>query len=669
MMAAWPWHLASFVLLVVGLVVVVRHHHRRSHMAQAVRAATAVLAVAVWMAMLPHGGSALVDSPAVAPDSAVGALLMTVQAFAANLGLDDVKGWADGGGVAQIAETVYLDVLLTAAPIMSIGFVLSLFEGLTTRVMLRWWRWDEVVIFTTFDERSVSLGEELARRHAEGGGRRVAYLFTGADPNNADLLQRASALGARFVPGGVADLPRRWRKPAGALRIVCLGDDLAATVSAAERALAVDEIRTRPDADVYVIVGPEVTRLAFNVDEKTLRASVHIVDPVRAGVYQWLWAEAGRPDGNLLGAMTHDATATLRAVIFGVGTYGEQVLRALSWFGQLDNSHGTPCRLDLHGIDVDPHRESRLRADVPGLFELSSVAELPRQDAALSLTVHAGVDATTTDVDRILKAMEPVSLFWVATGDDTRNIRIAQRLRREIARGRISVAQTAAIVVVLTAGSRRSQLPAQAAGSWPAIVPFDALDTQVLAGSILDSPMEKAGRIAHLSWLTHDPERIKDPSAWADAARDFWLDLYCYRSSLATAIHGRARVAMGLSGAAKSAGDRSKFELRRLRRIEHARWSAYIRSEGFIAGPHKDTEVALTHNKLVRYAKLLPEDRAKDDNDLTTATNCLLRLREELRAADAPRSRSQIQDILDTVLPGDGKPRPELLSGGPSRSR
>ena len=52
--------------------------------------------------------------------------------------------------------------------------------------------------------------------------------------------------------------------------------------------------------------------------------------------------------------------------------------------------------------------------------------------------------------------------------------------------------------------------------------------------------------------------------------------------------------------------------------LEHNRWNAYMRSEGYVYGgtpePEGRNDLAKMHNCLVRFELLSPEDKAKDDD-------------------------------------------------------
>ena len=69
----------------------------------------------------------------------------------------------------------------------------------------------------------------------------------------------------------------------------------------------------------------------------------------------------------------------------------------------------------------------------------------------------------------------------------------------------------------------------------------------------------------------------------------------------------------GIAGVDKEPCDRTEEELVGLRVLEHQRWNAYMRSEGFTYAP-KRNNLAKTHHCLVPFGELSLEEQKKDDD-------------------------------------------------------
>lgn len=117
------------------------------------------------------------------------------------------------------------------------------------------------------------------------------------------------------------------------------------------------------------------------------------------------------------------------------------------------------------------------------------------------------------------------------------------------------------------------------------------------------------------------PVKDKKQSKSSAAQSSFWKYEYFYRSSVAKAMHERLRVKLYNEcllknsdfAAAIAAGDwrtRSAEQTHAICYVEHARWNAFMRTEGFRYGVRND--LAKTHNNLVTTEQLSSDDLRKD---------------------------------------------------------
>ena len=97
---------------------------------------------------------------------------------------------------------------------------------------------------------------------------------------------------------------------------------------------------------------------------------------------------------------------------------------------------------------------------------------------------------------------------------------------------------------------------------------------------------------------------------------EFWTYEYNYRSSIASAIHMKARIHCGIPGANKKEGELSLEERDIIEVLEHRRWNAYMRAEGYIFSGSNDkssrNDLAKMHHDLVDFSSLTEEEKRKD---------------------------------------------------------
>ena len=119
--------------------------------------------------------------------------------------------------------------------------------------------------------------------------------------------------------------------------------------------------------------------------------------------------------------------------------------------------------------------------------------------------------------------------------------------------------------------------------------------------SIIDSELEGEALKSHMKWGKED---------------EFWTYEYNYRSSIASAIHMRARIKCGISGAGKNEDQLTDEEIKTIETLEHRRWNAYMRAEGYVFSGSTDkktrNDLAKMHHDLVDFSSLSEEEKAKD---------------------------------------------------------
>ena len=83
-------------------------------------------------------------------------------------------------------------------------------------------------------------------------------------------------------------------------------------------------------------------------------------------------------------------------------------------------------------------------------------------------------------------------------------------------------------------------------------------------------------------------------------------------------MHIKAKILCKINGADKKTEDLKDDEKYQIEKLEHRRWNAYMRSQGYVfSGSLKDesrNNLAKAHNKLIPFDMLSEEDKRKDSN-------------------------------------------------------
>jgi hypothetical protein len=189
----------------------------------------------------------------------------------------------------------------------------------------------------------------------------------------------------------------------------------------------------------------------------------------------------------------------------------------------------------------------------------------------------------------------------VALGSDDANINAAVRLRMLFER----VGTHPVIHAIVYNSQQRKALTGirNYRGQAYDITFIGDLESSFTEKVIIDSELEADALRRHLKW---------------GAEEEFWTYEYNYRSSVASAIHMRARIHCKIPGADKTEEMLTEQERDGIEVLEHRRWNAYMRSEGYVFSGSTDkksrNDLAKMHHDLVNFADLSEEEKRKDSS-------------------------------------------------------
>ena len=270
------------------------------------------------------------------------------------------------------------------------------------------------------------------------------------------------------------------------------------------------------------------------------------------------------------------------------------MVKALTWYGQMDG-----YKLELHAFDKDPLAEEKFVALAPELMSEDYNGADVEGEAQYQITVHSGIDVDTITFANEIAKLNNATYVVVALGDDDVNIRTAVNLRMYFERLKIHPVIQA---IVYNSQQRKALEGIENYRKQAYDIRFIGdLDSSYTEAVIIDSELENDALRRHLKWGKEE---------------EFWTYLYNYRSSMASAIHMKARIACGIPGANKTEEELTGEEQKTIETLEHRRWNAYMRAEGYVYSGSNDkssrNDLAKMHHDLVDFSSLTEEEKRKD---------------------------------------------------------
>ncbi len=512
----------------------------------------------------------------------------TIQVFTINVSctfiLDTLSSRA---GVIYSAYSVYMTVAFITAPVLTFGFVISFFNDFTANLRCLLFRSQTMYVFSGLEERSLALAEDLARTKEK---HIIAFADAG-DGVSQELLTGAHAIDAVCLRKDILSLRFGYRNRNAKLVFFLISDDEQKNLTGA-LGLA-GQYGDWEHAEMYVVsTETEGELLLMEASQKQMR--VRRINPVRSLISHTLYEEGHRLFENV--RLQPDGEKLISAVIVGMDRYGTEMVKALSWYCQMDG-----YRVEIDAFDSDPLSEERFGAACPELLSDRLNGRKIPGEAEYTIRIHPGIDVQTKQFNDMIRQLPAVTYVFVSLGSDEANIRMAAEMRMLTAR----YGSDPQIVAVVGHSERKEALKdIRNYRGQPYRLEFIGDERSFWSEKVIISSELEA-------------EALKGHLKWGEEA-EFWRYEYNYRSSVASAIHRRARIACKMPGAGKDTEELTLKERDLLEDLEHRRWNAYMRSEGYVYSGSTDkasrNDLAKVHHDLVPFQALTEEEKRKDSS-------------------------------------------------------
>lgn len=522
----------------------------------------------------------------------------SIRMFVVDTGADDILGMLtrDVLGSMLLPYKILAATLYLLAPIFTLGVVLQYFSNTFERLRLHLKKNQDLYIFSELNARSLEIASDMWNC-AKGSGRRLEIVFCCSDKNdsvNTDQEKSARKLNAVLLPEEIVHVRLNSQKrmvnyymiskddDANVDQTLKMIDDMAGGSTwytqqrLCQRNVTIHCYATSAEAEI----------LLDAKDKQDLK--VVLVDEVRDAVYEQLY-EYPLYTNRVWNDGTQRNVLTL--LILGGGKAGCEFLKAAVWSGQMIS-----YKLNVHLVDLEGARlKERLEEECPELL----VDEVDYQ-----ISIHEG-DIFSSTMQRELDALGQVDYCVSALGDDETSIRAAVWMRRYfcakadcadpfICAYVRSAAKKAAVSELSENTRRKTSLSYD-------IVPFGC------GGAYYGNESDAAFILEYLGLGVQSHyfrlNRESDTESRRYAAQNFYEKQGNRRSSIANGMHistklwemgyGILRVPETGKEAecyrrcvkpvdfAEILGSLKKTERAAYYNLEHERWMAYIRTEGW----------------------------------------------------------------------------------------
>ncbi len=520
-------------------------------------------------------------------------------------------------------------ILYVAAPLLTFGFILSFFKNFSAyrKVLVR--PGADAYIFSDLNEKSVSLAQSIRKKD-----KNALLLFTDVyekeEEKLAELIEKVKELDGICFKNDIISLHLPPRAPESKIYLFAIGEDDSENISQALYLTRKEgPYRYRKNTRLFVFsVTAEGELVLSNIQsgireecaengKKRPRILVKRVNDIRALVNRTLYNQGKTLFDNAIDI--GNGEKLISVLVLGTGGQGGEMIKALSWFGQMETLD-TKYRIKINGFDRDKNAKEKFEALCPELLDEAYNGIYVDGEAQYRIDIHGKIDVDTSTFINKVKQIGLVSYVFVSLGSDELNVKTAVALRTLFERMHLPKEKTIIQAVVYDSKNKKALENAKNAFGDEYMIDFVGdRDTLYSADIIIDSKLEKEALAIHERYMSAE-DMEKDPDRIS-----FWGYEYNYNSSMASAIHNSIRVQLDVPGAGKEEGTLTERELAFIEVLEHRRWNAYMRSEGYVYSGSKDkrsrNNLGKMHHNLVCFDDLPEEDKRKDSIVATKRRN------------------------------------------------
>ncbi len=519
--------------------------------------------------------------------------------------------------------TAHGAILFVFAPFLTFGFILSFFKNFAAYRKVIFHPTADVYVFSELNEKSVALAQSI--REKDG---KALLLFTDVyekeEEKISELLEKAKEIDGICFRNDMISLSLPLRAPGSKIFLFAIGEEDSENISQTLYLVRKEgPYRYRKNTRVFVFSVTAEGELVISNIQSELRKEFasakeskkeppHIlvkrVNDIRALISRTLYDQGKTFFDNAIDL--GDGEKLISVLVLGTGGQGGEMIKALSWFGQMETLD-TKYRIKINGFDRDKRAKEKFEALCPELLDESYNGIYVNGEAQYRIDIHGKMDVETSTFINKVKEIGQITYVFVSLGSDELNVKTAVMLRTLFERMHLDKNKVTIQAVVYDSKSKKALENARDAfGDEYKIEFVGDRDTLYSADIIIDSGLERAALDIHERHMS-DEAKAEDPDRIT-----FWGYEYNYNSSMASAIHNAVRIEMGVPGAGKDEDSLTEEEKAFIEVLEHRRWNAYMRSEGFVYSGSKDkasrNNLGKMHHNLVCYEELPDEDKRKD---------------------------------------------------------
>ena len=498
----------------------------------------------------------------------------------------------------RTAYSVWSVILIVLAPVLTLSFIVTLVKNLWSYIRYFFFFKKDIYVFSELNQKSLSLASDIKANHEKS-----VIIFADVSENDDEgayeLKDSAKALHALCFKTDMPVINFRMHSDKRHIYFFAISDNEAKNLN--QTLKLIELYKDRANTDIYLFSTKKASEILLSSIDKG-EIKVRRINEARSLINRIFYE-----DGKIIYDTAREAgngKREISAVIVGMGRHSEEMVKALSWFGQMDG-----YSLEINAFDLDKLAEDKFIASAPELMSDKFNGVIADGEAQYKISVHSGLDVNSVSFVREIQKIKNATYVLVALGNDDLNINTAVQLRTYFER--MGIKPYIQAIVYNTQQKNALACIKNHKGQLYDIDFIGDIESSYNERTVMASELENEALERHLKWAKTENDRVQKE-------KEFWDYEYNYRSSFASAVHMKARVYCKIHGADKKTEELTEAERDTIERLEHRRWNAYMRSEGYIfSGSTEEksrNDLAKIHNNLTDYASLDEAVKRKDSD-------------------------------------------------------
>lgn len=458
-----------------------------------------------------------------------------------------------------------LIVLILITVLLTFGFLLSLFGGIRAKFKLLLSGKNKIYAFSDCSIHSLKLARSINNNCSKNGVKPLFIFFESeASPDeslNAIAVNKKITLCGKMLV----------RSSAAPVIFICGMDEHKNLYDSVQLIENLGACVKPCGADLIVLTSLTEAEPVLNSTPKN-GIRVRRIDKYRTFIYNHFYNTPVYDYAN--------DEKEINVLISGFGEYGRELLRALVW-----TSQGDGYRLNAHVMGGEDSRVE-FKARYPELFDTHRLND----SADINYKIEF-IQGTVYDLERLPSDSfcDRLTLAFISSDNDEKSLGEALFLRGFFERKGIKPA----VQVLLTAADCFEMKTHKGKSYDIGILTTDSLFEE---NALINYGLEETAKRIFSPWnKAHDDSRYSD----------FYDFEFNYRSSMASALFWSVR---------KRHCESIEVNEENMR-LEHRRWNAYMRTEGYRYAPVRN-DIAKEHPCLVSYDGLTEEEQGYDANPI-----------------------------------------------------